>query len=837
MKQLIADDKSGRAVDLAKDVHHRRQSPDSEALLLDAYGARIRSLMGRNLEREAKALVDLVRERFPSARDRMAEWTSVFAARQGDLDALLAPLNDASLLPERHAAIAAVIRHDAVDLRALAACRTLAPEHPLRTAADALWKAFEAVTSGPVAEEALALPEVSRQSPLAPWKMLVRAIAAYYRREDALCEKYLAAVEPQSAAARLAPALRALTHQKQQTLTSAVAALVSQASGNLETLRVTLKRLDQALDRRDKSVSLQEIRNAMAACRQAEPGLLEHLKQHISIRAMVAGLKVDAVATAMGGTSLKNAYFWRLRARAAEEDKSSQMSIPLACSLWEEFRRHAVHEGWFPGEGPAVAALYLHIADLWHRISPDEIADVQSRFFETFGGHADYYRGQPPEIRAVMLQKYDQDFYYLSSLQALERASKADPCSETFQKWLRCAVDGSPGLCDDVAERWCAALPNDIPPLLHLMESSEKRNALQKAFKFMERAERVDGLNADVRRARLRLLVSMATRHLRDKKAHLAERELRQLEALPQAQQGDRPAFVSALRWAWGQLGSTLQAAADAHAEAVRLLGGELAAQIVFRGVSQQCGMRDIEPAAPPKSVPLAATIGRACALGDDMGIPCQIPQSLFDRLARELSAKDFTAPVPPLLALGEAAVRQELFPMAYAIAGAGLAQGPEGQARFLFLRARGLPPWEEERRTTCLAVASELARHQRDSDLLNRIGEWRDEEMEWLGFSPDAEAKSISTEEIGRVVEREAKERGYPKSRPGPVSRDDDQCQCPACCAERGELPRELENMVDQFGPDIVAQAMAEILGIGGNKKRRKRRAAFGGNDDFLPF
>ena len=167
VEQLIAAAKSGPAVDFAKDVHKRRRSAASEALLLDAYGARISSLLERRLDKEAKALMDLVLERYPSARQRSAEWNAVVAARHGDLDALLEPLNDPGLPPDKHAAIAALVRRDVVDLRALAECRALPAEHPLRIAAAGLHKAFETVTSGPVADEALALPEVSRHSPLA----------------------------------------------------------------------------------------------------------------------------------------------------------------------------------------------------------------------------------------------------------------------------------------------------------------------------------------------------------------------------------------------------------------------------------------------------------------------------------------------------------------------------------------------------------------------------------------------------------------------------------------------------------------------------------------------
>lgn len=828
VEQLIADGKSGKAVDLAKDVHQRRQSAASETLLLDAYGARISSLAERSLERDARALMDLVLERYPSARNRAAEWNAVFAIKHGDLDTALAPLNDSSLAPEKQAAIASLVRRDAVDLRALSESRVLPLEHPWRIAAAALLKAFEAVTSGPVAEEALALPEVSRQNPLAPWKLLIRAIAAYYRREDSLCEKYLTSVEPGSAAARLVPALRALTHQK-IALTPAASALVGKASGNTDILRDSLKRLDQAFRGQNHQLTLQEIRNAVTACRESEPALRDRLKQHISIRAMLASLKPDKVAAAMGGPSLKNAYFWRLMARAFEDKRGSAIIIPHACSLWEEFRKHAVREGWFPANGPEVAALYLHIADLWRRLSEDEVEETQNNFVLGFDNHAQYYSGQPPEIRALMPKGENPDLYFLSPFYALERACQADPRSENFKQWLRTA---STEFADSVAERWCEALPNDIPPLIHLMESAERRNALQKAFKFMERAERIDGLNPEVRRARLRLLVSMAARHLREKKAHLAERELRQLEALAQAQQGDRPAFVAAMRWARAQLSSGTADAVSARAEVVKLMGGELATQVVLAGVSQHCGLRSSEPAAP-KGEPLAAGIGRACALGDDMGVPFNIPHSLLDRLSRELSTKGLACSVPALAALGEAAVRQELFAIAYAVGGAGLRQSAEGQARFLFLRARGLPPWEEERRSSCLRAASELAQRQRDSDLLNRIGEWRDEELEFLGFLPEAEVTVIGAEEIGRVVQREIKLRDYPKSRPVPS--DDDDCQCPACCARRGQMPRELEEMMDQLGPEAVLEAMADMFGMGEKKKSRKRRTGFADDSDLL--
>src|ERR1019366_653187 len=113
--------------------------------------------------------------------------------RGGDMQALLELLADPSPPAEKRPGIQTGIRGAAGDPARIWPCDALPPEHALRVAAGAVVGALEAVTSGPVAAELLALPEISRHSPLAPSKMMLRAIQAFYGNEDALCEKYLAA--------------------------------------------------------------------------------------------------------------------------------------------------------------------------------------------------------------------------------------------------------------------------------------------------------------------------------------------------------------------------------------------------------------------------------------------------------------------------------------------------------------------------------------------------------------------------------------------------------------------------------------------------------------------
>ena len=822
VEQSIANGKFGFATEIARQVHKRLGNAASEGLLVDAYAARISSLAERNLDVEARALLEQVEQRHPTFRDRLREVAANLKARLGGVEGLLELLADASLTAEKRVSIEARIRFVAGDPVRIARCEALPPEHPLRVAAAAVVAALGAVTSGPVSAESLALPEISRQSPLAPWKMLIRAIHGFYNNEHALCEKYLSTVEPASAAARLAPAVRAMMGQR-HALTPAAEALVGQAGGQSLRLRSALAGVDQAFDRKNNGQALQEMSNAVSLCRELRPDLLERLKQHISVRAMLAGAKVDRVTAALGGPSLKNAYFWRLLARAHEESPGA-LSIPLACSVWEEFRRHAVHEGWFAAKGPEIATLYLHMADLWKRIPDEEMEALAYRFAATFPGHKDYYAGQPTEIRALMRAPNSRDeFYYLNPDPLIERACAADPCAENFQRWLDWATKHETGREDHVANQWAAALPKDIPPVLHLMQSAEKANALKRAFKLMEQAESLDGLNPDVRKARLRLLISLATRHLQQKKIHLAEPELLQMEALPQAQQGDRPALLGALRWVYWTLAGEAAQAAAARDSVSGLLGSDTAAHILLMAVAGACKLKKELVTPKSKGAPLAVGIGRACALSEDAGWRVEIPRGLSIALVRELSGDGAASDAAGLAALGETALRTGDYQLGWAVSRAGLGLAQERRAEFLFLRARTMPDWEDERQTLCMATASELARRQRNADLLRRIGEWREEEM--AGFDGGQIDVTMSTEQIDQLIRTES-DADFPD-----IPEDDVLCNCPSCRAEREELPPGLEQMMEEIGPEAVMHALEEIIG-GGLRKRKKSRSRSGGGD-----
>ena len=782
VRAMLARGSTKPALELAKKIHKQLGTQASEALLLDAYVARIRSLLEHGLTVEAKALLELVRERYPSVKDKVADLGVKVAVRQGNWDEVVGALNAPAIAEEKRAAIERVLKCQVTDLSALAECAALAPQHPLRVGAAALRKAIEAVTSGPVTDDALRLPEVSHRGPLGPWKTLVRAIAHFYRQDDVACERCLQNIDPDSAPARLVPALQAMLARKpgEHRLSTASASLVGQVGGSTEGLRNALRSLDAAFAT-DASKIIPEVQRTISACRAACPELVERLQQHIAIRAVNSEVCPSRLQASMGGLAIQNAYFWRLFARSVEGAAGS-LAVET-CSLWEQFRQHALAEGWFREDGPEAAALYLHMAELLLEIPSEELIEIRAEFMKGFSGYGHSYEGQPPAVCAVPAKHRTPDFYYLFPEGLFERSCAIDPHREAFERWLDWERQQSDWkTADRVAESWHRALPNDSQPLLYLMESAEERGALNKALGFLEQAEKLDALKPEVRRAALRLLVAQAVRYLRQRKPRRAEEKLVDLEALPQAHETDRPAFLAALRWTGCVILGEDKAASGYFTQVSQLLESPAAAVLICRSAGNACGLEpnEMDRCLPRKVLldqtdSLAGAVARACALGDDMNVAFTIPREFQREIFKELSDDHCSLEARQLRALAEAALRHSLGELAYAASAAGLARGGATEARFLLLRARALPSWEFERRSDCLAVAAELARRQRDMALVDEAVDLR-RGHGGLGIdfldplaTMDEHAFSRTTEQVNAVLKREKQSRTFPVQEPEP--------------------------------------------------------------------
>ncbi len=776
IRRLVLEGKSKTALSRAKEIHKHLETEKSEDLLKETYIARILEMAQKGYMTEAASLLDMVRGKYDFPDEIMMEIGALVSVRSGQMDELLVSLNDPSMAPESRKAIEKAIRNEVTDLKALAHCETLSEDHSLRKEAGLLFSAFDAVTRGNVKDEDVTLPGISRKSPLAPWKMLIKGIDAFYRFDDELCVKCLDAVDPASAPARVVPAVRAMLSENdaKKSLGKKELAFMAQVRGNETQLERAFRNLDGVMAQEPSRGFSKDIRKAIWACEKFRPELLEKLKQHISVGFKMIDYVRENVNEAMGGAPVKNAEYWRLYARAKEVEGE----YILASALWSEFLIHAIHEGLFSADGIELSAVYLHMADLLAGVPEYDFKEDLRDFKRSFEGFEADYEQQPESVlKAVRRAKRPKrDPFFLNPEKLHKMACDVDPTSENFSKWLALIENkySSWKKSDPVALAWHEAVPNDVRPLLYLTRSAEKRNAFQKSMGYLNEAEALDGLSSEVKNARRRLLVSTAVRHLKQKKIHLAEKDVMEMEKLPQFSEGDRPAFVEAMKCISAMINGAASRRDECHERVVQILEDRISANMILDGLIRVCGTSKQEKRFRGKKEAVDATgeklfgaVARGCRLGRDMGISVFILPDYSNRIMTFLGTAGNSVDAVSLGAVAEAALLNAQLPLAYAVSGAGLKRRDASLARFLLLRARSFPEWAPKRRNDCIDAALAFARRERDMPLIDEALELRRRRGGAFSFfSPFADLDgdpSMDTDQADDILKYEIEDNKFP--------------------------------------------------------------------------
>lgn len=767
IRDAIDSGKTKNALDLAKDFHKAHPSAESEALLLDAYVARIQGLIQQNLAFEANSLIDLARQRFPSSAERLDDLKLRTAAHAGDLRPIVALLNDPNLTTERRAVLERIIQQDVGQLAHITACEGLSAEHPLHKAASSLERALKEVTAGPVSDEVLALPEVSHRSPLAPWKVLIRAIGAFYRNDLNSCRQAIDAIKPESAAARLVPALKALTGGKPDGVLSGCSTeLVTAVSAGAAAVETSLENLESAFQSKDISRLRKAIKNAIQIVSKHDGSILDVLRLRILGRAILYGVDFDDLDPSSFLQERRGPALLQISARAMEM-VGIPATISTASGIWNEFRLAAIAEGWFKNDGPEVAILYLHQAGILAALNPGELKSIHKMVAKD--------------------QKEEQFFLFPEKL--FKRACAIDPHTEAFSQWLTWTKRVSDQKAVKVAEAWNKACPHDIEPLLFLMADAEARES-DKSLQYLSKAERVDAVNPAVRRARIRIMLQSSRRQIQKGKYALAEETLTAISALPQSQQGDRQVAITALRFVAKAAGGNHEKAGETRLELDRLMGGSIAADITLHCFAAACDrayvVRLAQPAKFDESsrMALPAAVAKVAAITKEYDFRFDLPRAWVVATEKQFPKQRKTLDVPQLLSLGRAALASTALKFAYAVSAEGLSRGGPSEATFLLLRADSLPHDRYERRGVCAAAAATLARDQHDNELFDRAQRTVAEDFKTAGLTLDIDKARY-------VVAREKEATRYPALNSRTPSYRDllpNDCPCPECRRARGE-------------------------------------------------
>jgi hypothetical protein len=302
-----------------------------------------------------------------------------------------------------------------------------------------------------------------------------------------------------------------------------------------------------------------------------------------------------------------------------------------------------------------------------------------------------------------------------------------------------------------------------------------------------------------VKRARLRLWVATAVRHLKQKKTHLAQKDIVEIEELQQSGECDLPAFVVALQIVCALIDGEKSKLIRLNRELITLLEHPVAANVIVQALLSDCKLSDrqtdlslnVEESISGDN--LVAAIARGCKISDDMGIAASIPPEYEKKLRDFFSAQNSSLDPANIRIIAETALRSDDLRLAYAATGAGLMQPGGAAARLLLLRARSLPIWQVDRQSDCIAAAIELARRARDMDLideaveLHRIGKRGLFGFSFFGNTIDEGNFSVGTEELSAILQTEKEAREYPSTMPADLDDfdGDDASKCRYCDAK----------------------------------------------------
>jgi tetratricopeptide (TPR) repeat protein len=752
IESLIASGKARDAVDLAKQWHKETRSAEAEALVIAAYEARIAAMLAQGLHDEATSLAALVGERFPAHRHRIAPLVSQSTAvASGDLGRLLAELRAAA--PPRRKEIEAILTRELRDPRVLADAEALDPDDPLRRAARAVWDLFEAVTVGPLAEGALsALDCVSRHSPLAPWKLLIRALDAYYRRADGAALANLDAIPPHAAPARLVPALRHLLGERAalDQRSRAVGALVRAVSGERIMLRQHVLALARALQAKDPGRAVSAVEAIMplfefgpAATKRifAATVLWHWSRLNLNPKPLIAALRRDRRDLDWQRETHRLIALTLERAGAWEE----------ALMRWDGYLRAATGTSASSVSGRALSGVLLHMAELF----PADREEV----LDTFDVDSEEELGAL--IRAGQLPDWADRGHLLV------RARQADPGARVFRALVAHWEPRDPRQADAEAEAWRQTHPRDLEPLLHLVRAAERRGAHRRALDLLDEAEAIDRVHPEVRQSRFRLLLGSAERCIREGRFAAALADLDRLDKEPAATSGDIWVYLGALRAVATRGTGDGPAAVRLHEELAARLGNRTVLALVLSSVADSFGLEAPDAPDPASPAETVQALARAAELFRALDHRLIVAPAVLAGVERHLagtSSADLHSLCLGGLAMGWPA-------LSYAASGEGLAHDRPLLHRFLLARGRVLSNAasrrDRDRAGLCLRAARELAGRARDMDAVREASSAIDalaragEGAPWEPRAAVGDTEPLTGEDIARLVQAE---RGRPQ-------------------------------------------------------------------------
>jgi len=706
LEELLARGDTRGAVEAAKLLMREEPGAASESLAVRAYAERIKALIAEGLGREAAAIAGIVRERFPA---HVASWTSLLEDARlaaGDFDWILSELHAAS--DERRAALEERLLPWITDPSVIARASALDPTDPLARESRIVAQVFEIVTSRIASpEEMTPLNDIRRRSPLAPWKMLVRAIDAFYGNQEERVAANVAAIDARSPAARGGEILSVLTGKRKAGRSSAAERLIDRISGGRATIATQIRSIEAAEKNDDRRRLREELRALARSFDKLSPYALEQARLALL---PICGLyfEPEQIGTLfrIGENDVLMARYGVIMMEAG----GAPFAQPLWFALADGLTKAKKIEPWQASE------IYLHALAL---------ADESDEFICRDPSHGHPVEDDLPDS-AQVIEKI------IASKPAPSVLARLAPYLDRLEtKELR-----------RVLTVWRKNDPNAPEPLVRLLALTAKERRFDDALALIRKGDGLTIIDPDYTRLRMRVMLRKVEQLLAAQKRSMAEALLAEVARRPEDLGEDGGTYLLALEWA----AAPPEKASELLAE---LAGRGVVGEMVMAEVTGDLGMPFALPASHPSPEDLLAGVCRGLALFRSADRLPRHSGWLIERTKVYLDR----ATEGQLLSIGSASFVCRAMELAWAATAQGLTMGGAMLHRFLLLRAEVLIGTHAAPRRTARAIeaAHALAERAHDSKIMARATELAHGLLYFRAFE-----ERLTPEEITSIVDDE---------------------------------------------------------------------------------
>jgi hypothetical protein len=713
LERLLAAGDTRGAVDAAKLLLRDQPGAESASLAVRAYVERIRALIAEGLGREAGAMAAIVRERFPAHLASCASVLEDARLAAGDFDWLLRQLAAAESV--QRAAIEERLTAWITDPSVLARSPALDPADPLAREAAAVAEVFEIVTGRLASPDEMArLNDIRRRSPLAPWKLLLRAIEAFHRNEDDRVAANVAAVDSRSPAARAGAVLSELIAGRGHGKRSfAAERLIDRISGGRATIATQLRSIEAAANSDDRK----RLRDETRAFTRSFDKLSAYAREQVrmTLLAVCGSFFEPEQVASLFRIDPNDPAMPRYAAMLMEIN-----GMPFAAAIWIAYAKDALDMGeiepWQAGE------IYLHALDLGDADDPfvcrdpthghpvDESPDTAALVEEILGLH-------PAPAVVARLVPY------------LDRLEK---------KELR-----------RVLTAWRKRDPSAPQPLVRLLRLADREGKDAEALALVRQGDGMKILDPEFASLRLRVLYRNAEQLLVSGKRASAAALLEEIERST-GTSGDAGIWLLALQWA----AASPEKAGNLLTE---LAGLGVAGEMAVAEITGALGMPYALTASHSSAEELLEGVRRGIALLSAAGRMPRYAAWIVERTQTYLDRANDAQ----LMAIGSIALTLGMIPLAWKATAEAIGRGGTNLHRALLLRAEIRLEIRTDPRHTLLVIeaAQALAEKAHDIEIIGRAAELG-HELRFYGMHDG----TISQAEIDSIVDHE---RASPLPRP----------------------------------------------------------------------